>query len=71
MNERLIRLPQVQKMVGLGKTVIYGKIKDGAFPRQVKLGRISGWVESEIQDWIRQQIQCRSITQPMQVVAQV
>lgn len=62
MNERLIRLPQVQKMVGLGKTAIYGKIKDSAFPRQVKLGRISGWVESEIQDWIRQQMQCRSLT---------
>ncbi|MFJ2987717.1 helix-turn-helix transcriptional regulator [Collimonas sp. NPDC087041] len=50
-------MPQVKEMVGLGKTVIYGKIKNDEFPRQVKLGRISGWVESEIQEWIGLQIQ--------------
>jgi len=57
MNLRLIRLPQVKAMVGLGTTAIYDKIKKGEFPRQVKLGRLSGWVESEVQDWI-----CRQIT---------
>ncbi|MCG9054755.1 AlpA family transcriptional regulator [Laribacter hongkongensis] len=56
MNERIIRLPQVREMVGLGTTAIYGKIKAGAFPRQIKIGRASGWLESEIQDWISQQI---------------
>ena len=56
MNQRLIRLPQVKAMVGLGTTAIYDKIKKGKFPRQVKLGRLSGWVESEVQDWISQQI---------------
>lgn len=43
-------------MVGLGTTSVYDKIKKGEFPRQVKLGRLSGWVESEVQDWISQQI---------------
>lgn len=56
MNLRLIRLPQVKAMVGLGTTAIYDKIKKGEFPRQIKLGRLSGWVESEVQDWISQQI---------------
>ena len=56
MNQRLIRLPQVKAMVGLGTTAIYDKIKKGEFPRQIKLGRLSGWVESEVHDWIRQQI---------------
>jgi len=56
MNQRLIRLPQVKAMVGLGTTAIYDKIKKGEFPRQIKLGRLSGWVESEVQDWINQQI---------------
>ena len=55
-NLRLIRLPQVKAMVGLGTTSVYDKIKKGEFPRQVKLGRLSGWVESEVQDWISQQI---------------
>lgn len=56
MNQRLIRLPQVKAMVGLGTTAIYDKIKKGEFPRQIKLGRLSGWVESEVQEWISQQI---------------
>ena len=60
-NQRFIRLPQVQLMVGFCKTMIYAKIKEGIFPRQIKLGRISGWVESEVQDWINQQIQDRDV----------
>ena len=56
MNQRFIRLPQVKAMVGLGTTAIYDKIKKGEFPRQIKLGRLSGWIESEVQDWISQQI---------------
>ena len=57
MQQRIIRFPEVQKMVGLGRTIIYAKIKLGTFPCQIKLGRASGWVESEIQDWIYLQIQ--------------
>lgn len=57
MSQRLIRLPQVKAMVGLGTTAIYDKIKKGEFPRQIKLGRLSGWVEAEVQAWISQQIE--------------
>jgi prophage regulatory protein len=53
----LIRLPEVKALVGLGTTSIYDKIKKGEFPRQVKLGRLSGWVEAEVEGWISQQIQ--------------
>ncbi|MCA9182826.1 MAG: AlpA family transcriptional regulator [Planctomycetales bacterium] len=57
MNQRLIRLPQVKSMVGLGRSSIYDKIKRGEFPKQIKLGRSSGWVEAEVQLWISEQIQ--------------
>jgi prophage regulatory protein len=57
MNQRLIRLPQVKFMVGLGRSSIYDKIKKGDFPKQIKLGRSSGWVEAEIQTWISEQIE--------------
>jgi prophage regulatory protein len=57
MSQRLIRLPEVKALVGLGTTSIYDKIKKGEFPRQVKLGRLSGWVEAEVEGWISQQIQ--------------
>lgn len=57
MSQRLLRLPQVKAMVGLGTTAIYDKIKKGEFPPQIKLGRLSGWVEAEVQAWIHEQIQ--------------
>ena len=56
MTDRILRMPQVVKMVGLCRASIYNKMRDGAFPRPVKLGRLSGWLESEVQDWIREQI---------------
>jgi len=60
MQQQFIRFPSVQKMVGLGRTTIYERIKTGTFPRQIKLGRASVWVESEIQEWILRQIKrCR------------
>ena len=56
MTDRILRMPQVAAMVGLCRASIYNKMRDEAFPRQVKLGRLSGWLESEVQDWIREQI---------------
>jgi prophage regulatory protein len=63
MNQRLIRLPQVTSMVGLGRSSIYDKIKKGDFPKQIKLGRSSGWVEAEVQTWISEQIQTSRLGQ--------
>jgi len=63
-SRRIIRLPEVQRLVGLGKTKIYAEMKSGAFPRAVKLGRMSGWVESEIDDWIGAQMSARTDGKP-------
>jgi prophage regulatory protein len=60
-KERILRLPEVKVMVGLGTTAVYQRIKHGDFPPPIKLGRLSGWLESEIQQWIKKQIlACRS-----------
>ena len=54
-NERLIRLPEVQKMTGLNRNLVY-EIED--FPRPIKIStRCSAWVESEIQAWIHSRIE--------------
>jgi prophage regulatory protein len=55
MNQRIIRLPQVRELVGLGKSAIYGKIKAVNFQNRSSLAT-SGWVESEVQAWINSQI---------------
>jgi prophage regulatory protein len=56
MSQRLIRLPQVKQMIGLRTTAIYERIKQGSFPKPIKLGRNSMWVESEVQEWIAERI---------------
>lgn len=54
---RLLRMPQVLERVGLKKTVVYDRIKDGTFPKPIKLGSASAWPENEIDAWITQQIE--------------
>nr|WP_294865358.1 AlpA family transcriptional regulator [uncultured Pseudogulbenkiania sp.] len=51
---KILRLPQVKDKVGLGKTTIYARIKSGDFPKPVKIGRISGWDEVDLDAWIEQ-----------------
>ncbi|BDG86224.1 MULTISPECIES: helix-turn-helix transcriptional regulator [Enterobacteriaceae] len=35
---------------------IYKLIKDGAFPRPIKLGRSSRWLKSEVENWLQERI---------------
>lgn len=54
MNEpkQFLRLPEVKKIVGFGKTTIYAKIKDGTFPEPVQIGpRMVAWDETAIAEW--------------------
>lgn len=53
---RFLRLAEVIRRVGLGKSAIYTRIRAKAFPKQVDLGGVSVWVESEIDAWIAARI---------------
>jgi prophage regulatory protein len=54
---RLLRLPQVKTATGLSKSSIYARIAEGTFPKQIPLGpRLVVWVESDIQNWIAEQV---------------
>ena len=56
----ILRLPQVQRKVPLSRSSIYLRVSNGSFPRPVSLGgRSVGWIESEIDDWLRQRIEKR------------
>jgi prophage regulatory protein len=51
-------------MVGLGTTKIYELISEGRFPKPIKLSvRSVGWLESEIQGWIKEQAEKREADQ--------
>ena len=58
MNLRFMRLPEVKSVTGLSRSHIYDLISRGEFPSQYKLrGRASGWLESEVSDWVCLQIE--------------
>ena len=59
-KHRFIRISEVISTTGLSRSHIYDLISKGAFPRQYKLGeRASGWLESEVSDWMELKI-CES-----------
>jgi prophage regulatory protein len=44
------RLPQVQKILGLSRSSIYGHITQGLFPKPIQLGaRAVGWPSYEVE----------------------
>lgn len=54
---RLIRLPQLEDMTGLGRSSVYKLMSEGKFPKKVTLiGRASAWVESEVVEWIEARV---------------
>jgi prophage regulatory protein len=54
---RILRLPEVCALTGLGRSFIYQLQSDGRFPRRIKLGaRAVGWLEDEVQQWVADKI---------------
>ena len=54
---RLIRLPEVQHRVGLGRSTIYRWMAEGKFAKPVQLGGYSvAWAEDEVESWIVQRL---------------
>jgi prophage regulatory protein len=50
---RLIRLPEVQHRVGIGRSTIYRWMAEGKFPKPVQLGGYAvAWAEHEVEAWI-------------------
>ena len=52
-NERLLRVKEVSELVGIGKSTVWAWVKEGKFPKPVKLSdRVTVWRESEVQTFI-------------------
>jgi prophage regulatory protein len=49
MSDRILRLPEVKALCGLGRSTIYLRVNERLFPRPILLGpRMVGWRESEV-----------------------
>ena len=52
-DEKIYRVNKVLEKTGLPKSTLYAKMKDGDFPRPIKLGkRAVGWKCKDVQNWL-------------------
>ena len=50
---RVIKITKVKELTSLSSATIYRLVKNGKFPKQLKLAeRSSGWLLEEINDWL-------------------
>jgi len=55
MEEKLLNIKEVCRIVGLKKSTIYLYIKQNKFPKSKKIGkRLSRWKLSEIRRWLEE-----------------
>ena len=53
--ESLLRRPDVERRVGLRRSMIYRYVKEGRFPAPVRIGkRAVAWRQSDIEQWIKE-----------------
>jgi prophage regulatory protein len=51
--DRILRLPEVARMIGVGRSSIYKYVQTGDFPKPLSLeARSVGWKESQITAWL-------------------
>lgn len=57
MQQQVLKLIEVKVITGLSGSTIYRLISQDDFPKQIKLSeRSSGWLSSEISQWIEDRI---------------
>lgn len=49
--KRFARLREVLPAVGVSERTLYDMMRRGEFPRPAKIGKMSMWVEDEIEQW--------------------
>ena len=56
LDDQLVDMRFITKLTGLTDKWFYKLIKDGDFPKPVKLGRSSRWLKSEVENWLQERI---------------
>jgi prophage regulatory protein len=57
-QRRILRMPAVKEVTGLGRTKIYDLMKEGRFPkaRRIAGAHAVGWDSLEVEAWISEQL---------------
>ncbi|EBH0783669.1 AlpA family phage regulatory protein, partial [Salmonella enterica] len=56
LEDQFVDMAFITSLTGLTDKWYYKLIKDGLFPKPVKLGRSSRWLKSEVEDWLQERI---------------
>lgn len=56
-RDRLIRLPEVENLVGCKKSTVYSMVGKGTFPRPIRISaRMVVWPETVVLQWLQDRI---------------
>ncbi|AUO66076.1 Rha family transcriptional regulator [Citrobacter freundii complex sp. CFNIH2] len=56
LNDKFVDMAFITQLTGLTDKWFYRLIQLGEFPKPIKLGRSSRWLESEVEAWLQQRI---------------
>jgi prophage regulatory protein len=66
----IIPIERVTEKTSLGRSTIYHYMRSSKFPPAVRLGeRHVGWVEAEVDAWLRARIEERSVERTEEMMA--
>lgn len=64
-EHRILRRPEVEAKTGFKRAHIYNLMKEGKFPKAMRLGvRAVGWDSAEIDAWIAERLKERAQAAP-------
>jgi len=56
LNDQLVDMSFITTYTKMTDKWFYKLISDGVFPKPIKLGRSSRWLQSEVEAWMQQRI---------------
>ena len=60
-DRRILRRPEVEQKTGIKRAHLYNLMRDGKFPKALRLGiRAVGWDSAEIDQWIAERRNSRA-----------
>ncbi|HIC2049564.1 TPA: helix-turn-helix transcriptional regulator [Klebsiella pneumoniae] len=56
LNDKMVDMKFITEFTGLTDKWFYKLISEGQFPKPIKLGRSSRWLESEVAKWVNERV---------------
>lgn len=56
LDDKLVDMKFLTAFIGVTDKFIYKLIKEGKFPKQIKIGSASRWLKSEVESWLLERI---------------